>query len=583
MTDDFRRIKLRLKGSFIFLIVLVLVVILISRTVIYQKLFTSDDISLITNAREQLYCSQKITLFAIDISQEVEGDRKLITKNIDSLNLLLIKFKERHSQLMEGKKIFKNDIKSKNGKGAEEIFNDLDIHFSEFVVSVNAFLKYANTKGKTVKEIEAIKEKNDVFLVSVNKVLKEGRIKAGERFSAVRQTMFWIPIFVVVASILGYVFIFLPVMRKLDKSSNLMESVTERLSLATKTGNIGIWEYDVINDNLIWDDTMYSMYGMTKEMGEEGNHIRNWFAKIHPDEVRRVKKELYETLKAGVPIDSEFRIVWEDKSVHHIYAKAVTTKNNKGKVITVTGTNLDITSIKEAEEGLKTTISIVGEQNSRLLNFAYIVSHNLRSHAGNFQMILNILETAEDEEEKNEMVEYLKGISENLSETIKHLNEVVQIQTQPNVSREKINLSEYVDRTIKIVQAELSAKEGKIINKIPSDVEIEFNVAYLESVLLNFLTNGIKYSHPDRVPEIILEIEYKNQQPVLVISDNGSGIDLEKYGEKLFGLYKTFHRNADSKGIGLFITKNQVEAMGGRIEVESEVGIGTTFKIFFKK
>ncbi len=583
MTDDFRRIKLRLKGSYIFLIVLVLVVILISRTVIYQKLFASDDISLITNAREQLYCSQKITLLAINISQEVQEERKSITNDMDSLNLLLTKFKERHSELMEGKKIFKNDIKAENGKNAEEIFSDLDTHFSEFVSSVKNFLKNTNDKRKTAREIEAIKERNDVFLISVNKVLKEGRIKAGKRFVAVRQTMFWIPIFVIAVSILGYVFIFLPVMRKLDKSSNWMESVTERLSLATKTGNIGIWEYDVLKDNLIWDDTMYSMYGMSKKGKSDGNHIRNWFAKIHPSEVRRVKKELYETLKTGIPIDSEFRIVWEDKSIHHIYAKAVTTKNNKGKVITVTGTNLDITSIKEAEKELKTTISIVGEQNSRLLNFAYIVSHNLRSHAGNFQMVLNILETAENEEEKNEMVEYLKGISENLSETIAHLNEVVQIQTQPNVSREKINLSEYVDRTIKIVQGELSAKGGKIINKIPSDVEIEFNVAYLESVLLNFLTNGIKYSHPDRVPEIMLDVEYQNQQSVLIISDNGSGIDLKKYGEKLFGLYKTFHTNADSKGIGLFITKNQIEAMGGRIEVESEVGIGTTFKIFFKK
>jgi signal transduction histidine kinase len=98
--------------------------------------------------------------------------------------------------------------------------------------------------------------------------------------------------------------------------------------------------------------------------------------------------------------------------------------------------------------------------------------------------------------------------------------------------------------------------------------------------LYNFISNAIRYSHPERNPEITITFSKKSNS--LSIKDNGIGIDLKKNGSKLFGMYKTFTNNPESKGIGLFITKNQVEAMGGKIEVKSELNIGTTFIIYLK-
>jgi signal transduction histidine kinase len=105
--------------------------------------------------------------------------------------------------------------------------------------------------------------------------------------------------------------------------------------------------------------------------------------------------------------------------------------------------------------------------------------------------------------------------------------------------------------------------------------------AYLESILLNLVTNGIKYKHPKRVPHIIIKTFFEGNHTCLVISDNGLGIDLDQYGSRLFKMNETFHNNADARGIGLYITKNQIEKMGGCIEVKSEVDKGTTFKIKF--
>src|SRR5690606_23382072 len=115
-------------------------------------------------------------------------------------------------------------------------------------------------------------------------------------------------------------------------------------------------------------------------------------------------------------------------------------------------------------------------------------------------------------------------------------------------------------------------KELKEINYIPE---------YLESILLNLITNAIRYKHQGRKPVIFIQTYMVNDHPYMEVSDNGMGIDLDQYGDKMFGMYKTFHRNPDAKGIGLFITRNQVETMGGSISVTSTVNIGTTFKIKF--
>jgi signal transduction histidine kinase len=101
----------------------------------------------------------------------------------------------------------------------------------------------------------------------------------------------------------------------------------------------------------------------------------------------------------------------------------------------------------------------------------------------------------------------------------------------------------------------------------------------MESILQNLLTNSLRYSHPDR-QAIIKCYTLKDRGNIyLIFEDNGIGIDLERHGDKVFGMYKTFHHNPDAKGIGLFITRNQVEALGGTINVESTVNVGTKFTI----
>jgi len=307
-----------------------------------------------------------------------------------------------------------------------------------------------------------------------------------------------------------------------------------------------------------------------------------WINHVHPDDREWVIEYFSRYTYEKRQHDSEYRMIRKDGEI--VWLRDIVSVVVENDIaVNLRGIMIDITKAKMAELELKKTLDIVSEQNSRLLNFAHIVSHNLRSHAGNFTMLLDLVDDIQDSGEREETLQHLRTISNDLTQTIEHLNELVNIHTEIKIARENLNLHEFFQRTLNVLSEKINKHDVKIISLIPDDVQINYNPAYLESILLNFTTNAIKYSHPDRRLEITYQLTYEKGKKVLTISDNGLGIDLEKYKDSLFGMYKTFHQHPDSRGIGLFITKNQVEAMGGKIEVKSKVGEGTAFKIYFNE
>lgn len=242
----------------------------------------------------------------------------------------------------------------------------------------------------------------------------------------------------------------------------------------------------------------------------------------------------------------------------------------------------DISATKKAEEDMKMLLDITTEQNKRLKNFAHIVSHNLLSHAGNIGMMVDLFIKKNPEAANDKIVAHLKNASNSLKETLTNLNEIVVINNSIDHNFISIGLHKAINSAINSVKELAAESDVEIFNTVNPSIDITCLPAYLDSILINFITNGIKYKSSGRKSTISLSASKKENFIVLKVEDNGLGINLTKNGDKLFGMYKTFHGNQDARGIGLFITKNQVEAMGGKIEVESEVNKGTIFNIYFK-
>jgi signal transduction histidine kinase len=224
-------------------------------------------------------------------------------------------------------------------------------------------------------------------------------------------------------------------------------------------------------------------------------------------------------------------------------------------------------------------LSITAKQNFKLKNFAYIVSHNIRSHSANISGLIRELKDVGNVDERDYFLHLLEAGAEKLNETIFNLNEIISINENSEKEYVNKNLKEEIDKTFSILSNSIIHEKIKIDSNVSKSLNVRVIAPYLDSILLNMLSNAVKYRN-DSNPQITVRASQLQQFVRISFIDNGLGIDLKKYGHKLFGMYKTFHKNKDSRGLGLFITKAQIEAMGGRVEVESEPGLGTTFHVF---
>ena len=243
----------------------------------------------------------------------------------------------------------------------------------------------------------------------------------------------------------------------------------------------------------------------------------------------------------------------------------------------------DVTEEKEKEKEKEQLIRELTQNNKDLKQFSYITSHNLRAPLSNLTGLLNLIEdiTIEDPELK----EIITGFSKSthlLNETINDLVKVIIIKDNPSIQKEKVLIKDVFENVFNQLSFLISVH--KPILKIDlEDVSIlEINKSYLESIFLNLLTNAIKYREPNRQLRVNIATKVIDKKLIITFKDNGIGIDLDKNKDKIFGLYQRFHNYPDSKGLGLYLVKSQVESMGGTISVESTVGKGTLFTIIFK-
>ena len=253
-----------------------------------------------------------------------------------------------------------------------------------------------------------------------------------------------------------------------------------------------------------------------------------------------------------------------------------------GKINGIVAHVADVSRLKLLEQQIEDSNRIISSQNNNLLNFANIVSHNLRSYANNLEIMLGMYEVEDDPKERAQLFGFLRDISANFKTSVRNLSDIVKVHNLGKAPLQPVNLNSYVVLVLEMLRTKIVATGAVIVNNINPHVEIDANPAFLESIILNFLDNALKYRHETRPPHVELTSMEVGGETVLSIRDNGMGIDLEKYGHKLFGMYNTFHGNADATGIGLYITKFQVESMGGHIGVESKVDYGTWFRIYFR-
>ena len=360
----------------------------------------------------------------------------------------------------------------------------------------------------------------------------------------------------------------------------------EKYRIALELSNVGIWDWNIVTNKVFYSKESKQIIGYSNH--ELKNTSEFWDSKVHLDDKETYYNEFKSLLKGHIELyENEYRIQCKDGSYKWILDKAkVVKRDSKGKPSHIIGTHTDITNSKDKEAQLKNNLQLITSQNKRLYSFTHIVSHNLKTHIGNLKNILEFYDESTSENEKIELVEHLKSISDSLTTTIVDLDDIVSIKSKINISQlnERVDLHDFTNKIIESLKIDSDKQGVTIHNALRKDESMLTNRSYLESVFYNLISNGIKYSDPNKKSQIVIQSIHTKDSVKILISDNGIGIDMKKYKDQVFQMYKTFHgtERSDSRGIGLYITKTQVEALQGEILMESTLNEGTAFSITFK-
>lgn len=517
----------------------------------------------------------------------------IIAISFGVLTTILLKKPEELRLLLKNQetRLLKNEMKFKAIFEQATIgFAIIDAHSGELIEANKKYcymLGYTYDEIKT-KDIASLTHPDDLDNTLLNiKKLNEGQIT--EYFTEKRcltksGKIIWInltvsPLWETTEKPTSHIAFIKDITKRKEAESLIKKSQARFKSLIDTIDGI-VWEYDL--------ETMTSTFISKKVESILGYSVEDysespsfWEDHIHPEDREFALALSAKENKNYINHDYEYRMIKKNGKVIWI-RDIMNFVFENGKPVISRGIMIDITTMKEAENDLNNSLQLVTEQNKRLLNFSYIVSHNLRSHTSNIESIISLIESAESEDERNEMMHLLKSVSNSLDETMKHLNEVVNINTNINLVTKPLNLSKYINKAREILSEQIVLNEASFIINVPDDAVIHYNSAYLESILYNLISNAIRYKHPQRKPIVTLKLYTENDKDVIEVSDNGIGIDLARNADKIFGMYKTFSNHSDARGIGLFITKNQIDAMGGVIKVDSELNVGSTFKIYVK-
>ena len=288
-------------------------------------------------------------------------------------------------------------------------------------------------------------------------------------------------------------------------------------------------------------------------------------------------------LKPEVSHQVVLRKVMDDKAIGGSKWEFKGILDDDGQVKEILCVGIDITNEVRSLEKAEQLLTVASKQNVQLKSFNYIVSHDIRSHVANITALVAIIPNVINTQERESIFEMLDLSTFKLNETLDNLNQIISISEDTFKNYSELNLLAEVHKTLEIFSFQIKEFQINFVIEIDENLSLTVIPAYLDSILLNLISNAIKYRSENR--KLIVNIKaYKVENGTeIIISDNGSGFDVEKNKDKIFMMYKTFHSGGNSRGFGLYITKSQIEVMGGKITVMSKENEGTTFKVNFNE
>lgn len=358
------------------------------------------------------------------------------------------------------------------------------------------------------------------------------------------------------------------------KAEAALRKSEERLQLSTRAAEIGIWDWNVKSDLLIWDETMLKIYGLIK--GEHPVSSDLWLSRLHPDDRKEIEEKVETALKSETELKMEYRILWPDKSIRYIKEVGAIHRDENGEAIRMFGTNWDVTKEKEAEQQ-EIRARQLEVRNQELEQFAYVASHDLKEPLRTVKSFSEIIKQRYEDrldEDANKYLGFISQAASRMDLVIKALLDYSRIGQQSEVS--KINCNHIVNDVLRDLSVQI--KETNVCSIFAILPSINGHAIEMRMLFQNLISNAIKFRHEERQPIIRLSAEKKSMHWEFCIRDNGIGMD-SSYYQKIFELFQRLHARDEFEGtgIGLAHCKKILDLHHGEIWVESTIGEGSAF------
>jgi signal transduction histidine kinase len=302
---------------------------------------------------------------------------------------------------------------------------------------------------------------------------------------------------------------------------------------------------------------------------------------VHPDDQATVAASCQQAPCTAKFFEGEYRLRRSGGEYRWFLVQARLLDHADQEATQWFGTCTDIHEQHTLRDALQVQNTELARSNRDLDTFVYAASHDLKQPAQNLSGLFDELKRTATfpDPEADLMLDMVDDSVKQLLSTIASLAEVVQVQRPvEQLPPEPVQLRPLVEEVIRLVQG---------FSPTPPTWELDFSVlsavvfvrANLRSVLYNLFSNAVKYADPNRPAHIRVRTELCEGVPMLVVQDNGLGINLSRHGHELCQLFQRFHNHVPGSGIGLYLVKRLVEQAGGHLAVESEVGQGSTFRV----
>jgi len=374
-------------------------------------------------------------------------------------------------------------------------------------------------------------------------------------------------------NVVGLVVVVLDVSGIVEVSRRL-EETQARLDLALESGKIGVWEWNLSNNELYWSDNTFSIFGLSqKEISFD-----DFVAMMHRDDRETMLASVQRALELKSIIDSEFRIVLGDKSIRWVRAHARVRFDESNTAEAIVGTVQDITKQKEIEAGYLQKNEELTKTNSELDSFVYSASHDLRAPISS---MLGLIQVARLENSPENLTHLLDLQEKNLLRLDSFIRDIVDYSrnTRLHIEPQPIDFQKILNETLE------QFRFYENINRIRIDVDIQQEEQFMSDerrlriVLNNLLSNSIKYADLKKSESFIdLRIHANATRAHMVIRDNGEGISVE-HQDRIFNMFFRASHQSQGSGLGLYIVKEVVNKLNGSISFESVAGEGTVFQV----